>query len=122
MAQYLKTHRRSTPTNPPAGHYQVEFPPEVDPLQYDGKLVECTFDRNRGIWVFMRERRDKDTPNASRVYLRVGRPRAPCTGSGGWAPTRVKRSGGCGAGQRCGHGPWGDTTDTLIVARPHICR
>ncbi|GLC40885.1 hypothetical protein PLESTB_000012700 [Pleodorina starrii] len=55
----------------PDGHYQVEFPPDVDPLAYDGKLVECTFDRDRGLWMFMRERRDKDTPNASRVYLRI---------------------------------------------------
>ncbi|GIM08149.1 hypothetical protein Vretimale_12219 [Volvox reticuliferus] len=53
------------------GHYQVEFPPEVDPITYDGKLVECTLDCNRGVWMFMRERKDKDTPNASRVYLRI---------------------------------------------------
>ena len=49
----------------------MEFPPGVDPLDYDGKLCECTFDRERGVWLFMRERKDKDTANGSRVYLRV---------------------------------------------------
>lgn len=53
------------------GHWRVEFPPDVDPLTYDGKLAECTFDRARGVWLFMRERRDKDTPNGSRVYLKI---------------------------------------------------
>lgn len=58
----------------------MEFPPDVDPLTYDGKLAECTFDRARGVWLFMRERRDKDTPNGSRVYLKVSQiPKAGCT-------------------------------------------
>ncbi|GFR49356.1 hypothetical protein Agub_g11382, partial [Astrephomene gubernaculifera] len=53
------------------GHYRVEFPPDVDPLTYEGRLVECTFDRGRGVWLFMRERKDKDTPNGDRVYHRI---------------------------------------------------
>ncbi|KAG2485988.1 hypothetical protein HYH03_015311 [Edaphochlamys debaryana] len=53
------------------GHFHVEFPPGVDPLSYDGKLCECTFDRERGVWLFMRERKDKDTPNGSKVYHRI---------------------------------------------------
>ncbi|PNW80070.1 hypothetical protein CHLRE_08g376700v5 [Chlamydomonas reinhardtii] len=55
----------------PHGNFHVEFPPGVDPLDYDGKLCECTFDRERGVWLFMRERKDKDTANGSRVYLRI---------------------------------------------------
>eukprot|EP00198_Chlamydomonas_reinhardtii_P005044 XP_001694380.1 mRNA capping enzyme with dual 5' triphosphatase and guanylyltransferase activities [Chlamydomonas reinhardtii] len=55
----------------PCGNFHVEFPPGVDPLDYDGKLCECTFDRERGVWLFMRERKDKDTANGSRVYLRI---------------------------------------------------
>ncbi len=30
----------------------------------DNRIIECTFDTNKGTWVFMRERTDKSYPNA----------------------------------------------------------
>ncbi|CAO2824135.1 unnamed protein product [Amaranthus hypochondriacus] len=44
---------------------------DADPSLYAGKIVECSFDLDKGVWVFMRVRTDKDTPNAYNTYLQV---------------------------------------------------
>ena len=44
---------------------------DADPSSYTGKIVECSFDLDKGVWVFMRVRTDKDTPNAYNTYLQV---------------------------------------------------
>uniref|UniRef100_A0A803NBI1 mRNA capping enzyme C-terminal domain-containing protein n=1 Tax=Chenopodium quinoa TaxID=63459 RepID=A0A803NBI1_CHEQI len=42
---------------------RVTFGDDVDPSTYSGKIVECSFDSEENIWVCMRVRIDKNTPN-----------------------------------------------------------
>ena len=57
----------------------VRFPdvegqdPKTVHLQYDGKIIECTWDPETAAWVFMRDRKDKTLPNAETVYQKVWR-------------------------------------------------
>lgn len=52
---------------------KVEFPEGEDPALYDMRIIECSYDPEKDTWVFMRERKDKDTPNAQHVYESVSR-------------------------------------------------
>ncbi|KAK9842283.1 hypothetical protein WJX81_004542 [Elliptochloris bilobata] len=49
----------------------VTFPGDEDPRHLEGRIVECTWDAEAGAWVFLRERTDKNTPNAYHVYEKV---------------------------------------------------
>lgn len=49
------------------------FPEGETPESYIGRIIECTYDPNSKNWVFMRERKDKNDPNAFHVYLKVFR-------------------------------------------------
>lgn len=49
------------------------FPPGEDPTHYHLKVIECSWLPEARVWEFMRERRDKDTPNAYHVYESVAR-------------------------------------------------
>lgn len=44
-----------------------------DPLVYSGKIVECSWDFEEKVWVFMRVRTDKSTPNEFNTYMKVMR-------------------------------------------------
>ena len=37
----------------------------------ENMVIECSFDSSDKSWVFMRVRKDKDTPNAFHVYEKV---------------------------------------------------
>lgn len=52
---------------------QVKFPEGEDPGMYNGMIVECAYDLEQQSWVFMRTRRDKNVPNARRVFDSVFR-------------------------------------------------
>jgi mRNA-capping enzyme len=52
---------------------RVEFPDGQDPADYDQKVVECSYDKDRDAWLFLRCRTDKETPNAWHVYESVQR-------------------------------------------------
>ncbi|KAL0783803.1 hypothetical protein Bca101_000048 [Brassica carinata] len=43
--------------------YTVEFRDDSDPSSYNGKIVECSWDKEKKVWVSMRIRVDKTTPN-----------------------------------------------------------
>ena len=47
------------------------FPNKEGALQHDGEIIECSWDAIQEAWVYMRERRDKKTPNAWHVYEKV---------------------------------------------------
>lgn len=49
----------------------VTFPGGVDPHALHHAIVECSWDAEAQTWVYMRERRDKHTPNAYHVYESV---------------------------------------------------
>jgi mRNA-capping enzyme len=50
----------------------VHFPPELGRAEdYDGRVVECSWDKPTGSWVFLRERTDKTDPNAFAVFEKV---------------------------------------------------
>jgi len=49
----------------------VAFGEDADPRQLEGRIVECTWDAATGTWAFLRERTDKNTPNAYHVYEKV---------------------------------------------------
>lgn len=51
----------------------IVFPEGEEPEIFHQRIVEASFDAERGVWVFMRERRDKATPNAYHVYESVAR-------------------------------------------------
>lgn len=42
-----------------------------DGKRFDGKIVECSYDRVHDRWLFLRERVDKKLPNAYNVYEKV---------------------------------------------------
>lgn len=50
---------------------KITFPEGESYLSYDGKIIECTWDKESQSWVFMRDRRDKALPNAEAVYQKV---------------------------------------------------
>ncbi|XP_021753647.1 mRNA-capping enzyme-like isoform X2 [Chenopodium quinoa] len=50
---------------------RVTFGDDVDPSTYSGKIVECSFDSEENIWVCMRVRIDKNTPNEFNTYRKV---------------------------------------------------
>jgi mRNA-capping enzyme len=43
--------------------YSVEFRDDSDPSSYNGKIVECAWDKDKKVWFSMRIRVDKTTPN-----------------------------------------------------------
>lgn len=49
----------------------VEFRNGEDMGEYAEKIIECSWDPEHQVWVFMRERKDKTTPNAWFVYEKV---------------------------------------------------
>lgn len=51
----------------------INFPEGEDPARYHMRIVEASYDAERARWVYMRERRDKPTPNAYHVYESVAR-------------------------------------------------
>ena len=50
---------------------KIVFPEGEDAQQYINRVIECSWDAEKEAWVYMRERRDKDTPNAYHVYEKV---------------------------------------------------
>ncbi|XP_010490580.1 PREDICTED: mRNA-capping enzyme-like [Camelina sativa] len=53
--------------------YSVEFSGDCwkNPASYSGKIVECSWDREKKVWLGMRIRVDKDTPNDTIAAFRV---------------------------------------------------
>ena len=49
----------------------LTFREEEDPRRLEGRIVECTWDGEAGAWIFLRERTDKNAPNAYHVYEKV---------------------------------------------------
>ena len=49
------------------------FPEGHDARAYEGCIVECNWLEEEAIWMFMRTRGDKPTPNAYHVYESVMR-------------------------------------------------
>ena len=39
--------------------------------ELENQIIECSFDSEAKSWVFMRVRKDKETPNAFHVYEKV---------------------------------------------------
>ncbi|XP_074373520.1 uncharacterized protein LOC141713851 [Apium graveolens] len=52
---------------------KIIFKDETDPSLYSGKIVECSLDIEKEVWVFMRMRPDKSTPNEINTYTKVMR-------------------------------------------------
>ncbi|KAL0426273.1 UNVERIFIED_CONTAM: capping enzyme [Sesamum latifolium] len=52
---------------------RVVFPDGADPSSYSGKIVECSWDSEEDVWVCMRVRTDKGTPNEFNTYRKVMR-------------------------------------------------
>lgn len=50
---------------------KVIFPDKEDAKLHDGEIIECSWDAKQEAWTYMRERRDKKTPNAWHVYEKV---------------------------------------------------
>ncbi|TQD92797.1 hypothetical protein C1H46_021572 [Malus baccata] len=55
------------------GGYRVVFKDELDPAFCSGKIIECAWDAERNVWVCMRTRPDKSTPNEFNTYKKVMR-------------------------------------------------
>lgn len=47
------------------------FPDEEDAMHHNGEIIECSWDAKQESWMYMRDRRDKKTPNAWHVYEKV---------------------------------------------------
>ncbi|RDY14204.1 mRNA-capping enzyme, partial [Mucuna pruriens] len=43
----------------------------LDPLDFSGKIIECSWDSDKQEWIFKRVRTDKSTPNDSNTYKEV---------------------------------------------------
>ncbi|KAL3569682.1 hypothetical protein D5086_029572, partial [Populus alba] len=54
------------------GH-RVAFKDDLDPSSYSGKIIECSWDSEEHVWVCMRVRTDKSTPNEFNTYEKVMR-------------------------------------------------
>lgn len=52
---------------------RVAFNDDSDPSSYSGKIVECSWDSEQDVWVCMRIRTDKATPNDFNTYKKVMR-------------------------------------------------
>lgn len=52
--------------------YSVEFRDDSDPSSYNGKIVECAWDKDKKVWFSMRIRVDKTTPNDINTARKVG--------------------------------------------------
>ncbi|KAK9290060.1 hypothetical protein L1049_008224 [Liquidambar formosana] len=52
---------------------RVVFKDDSDPASYSGKIVECSWDSEEDVWVCMRIRTDKSTPNDFNTYKKVMR-------------------------------------------------
>ena len=50
---------------------RVIFPDGNDAQEYVNRVIECSWSPEEQAWIYMRERRDKDTPNAYHVYEKV---------------------------------------------------
>lgn len=44
---------------------------DSDSAEYSGKIVECSWDQDEKVWVSMRVRVDKSTPNDINTYRKV---------------------------------------------------
>lgn len=44
-----------------------------DPSSYSGKIIECSWNSEERVWVCMRIRTDKGTPNDFNTYKKVSR-------------------------------------------------
>ncbi|CAM8936432.1 unnamed protein product [Rhodiola kirilowii] len=53
--------------------YRVEFEEGSDPESYSGKIIECSYDSEKDVWICMRVRVDKSTPNDINTYRKVKR-------------------------------------------------
>uniref|UniRef100_A0A7N0ZWK1 mRNA guanylyltransferase n=1 Tax=Kalanchoe fedtschenkoi TaxID=63787 RepID=A0A7N0ZWK1_KALFE len=51
--------------------YRVELGEGSDPASYSGKIIECSYDSEKNVWVCMRVRVDKSTPNDINTYRKV---------------------------------------------------
>ncbi|OVA10755.1 Dual specificity phosphatase [Macleaya cordata] len=51
----------------------VVFKDVEDPSEYSGKIIECSWDSEEQVWVCMRIRADKSTPNDFNTYKKVMR-------------------------------------------------
>ncbi|KAG5253305.1 mRNA-capping enzyme [Salix suchowensis] len=54
------------------GH-RVAFKDDLDPSSYSGKIIECSWSSEEHVWVCMRVRTDKSTPNEFNTYMKVMR-------------------------------------------------
>lgn len=54
-----------------AGAKVEGFPDGESARDYEGCIVECAWDREAGVWNFLRTRTDKQMPNAYHVYEKV---------------------------------------------------
>uniref|UniRef100_A0A7N0TN11 mRNA guanylyltransferase n=1 Tax=Kalanchoe fedtschenkoi TaxID=63787 RepID=A0A7N0TN11_KALFE len=52
--------------------YRVEFGEGSDPASYSGKIIECSYNSDKNVWVCMRVRVDKSTPNDINTYRKIG--------------------------------------------------
>ncbi|KAL6987730.1 mRNA guanylyltransferase [Sarracenia purpurea var. burkii] len=52
---------------------RVIFNDDSDPASYSGKIIECSWDSEEDVWVCMRLRPDKGTPNEFNTYKKVMR-------------------------------------------------
>lgn len=52
---------------------RVLFKDPSDPSSYSGKIVECSWDSENDVWICMRIRADKSTPNDFNTYKKVMR-------------------------------------------------
>ena len=50
---------------------KVIFPGAESTSDHNGQIIECSWDAKQEAWIYMRERRDKKTPNAWHVYEKV---------------------------------------------------
>ncbi|GAA0142534.1 mRNA capping factor [Lithospermum erythrorhizon] len=50
---------------------RVVFPDNSDPSNFSGKIIECSWDSEEKVWVCMRVRVDKGTPNEFNTYRKV---------------------------------------------------
>ena len=50
---------------------KVIFPDKEDAKHHNGEIIECSWDAKHEAWTYMRDRRDKKTPNAWHVYEKV---------------------------------------------------
>ncbi|KAI7756057.1 hypothetical protein M8C21_019786 [Ambrosia artemisiifolia] len=52
---------------------KIAFGDDIDPASYLGKIVECAWNSEEDVWVCMRVRTDKATPNEFNTYRKVMR-------------------------------------------------